>query len=234
MPDGGGAIVGGISKLTIRAFKDSKYSQLWPEKPNPIRVPINPESYSQSLAAQYSPQREIAADGRKMVFSREKPVSLKLKLVFDGTGAVPGASRDPVQKQVHDLRRMGLMINGAAFEPNYLELSWGSLLFKGRLNGLDIDYTLFAPDGMPLRADVNATFLGSHDTSDRGNVRPSSSDLGELVTVGPGETLPALCDRIYGDSRYYPEVAAANGLDGFRALKAGMELLFPPLARAGR
>lgn len=234
MPDGGGAIVGGISKLTIRAFKDSKFSQLWPEKPNPIRVPINPESYTQSLAAQYAAPREIATDGRKMVFSREEPVALKLKLVLDGTGAVPGTSSEPVQKQVHDLRRMGLMINRGAFEPNYLELSWGSLLFKGRLNSLDINYTLFAPDGMPLRAEVTASFLGSHDTSARGSAQRPSSDLGEIVTVGPGESLPALCDRIYGDSRYYPEVAAANGLDGFRALKAGMELLFPPLAKARR
>jgi len=43
-----------------------------------------------------------------------------------------------------------------------------------------------------------------------------------------GDTLPAMCDRLYGDSKYYIAVAAANGLTSFRDIKPGTPLVFPP------
>jgi len=49
------------------------------------------------------------------------------------------------------------------------------------------------------------------------------------VQVRDGDTLPLLCERIYGDSRYYMAVARFNGLRQFRALTPGMALHFPPL-----
>jgi nucleoid-associated protein YgaU len=227
-------VVGGISKLTLYAYTDPLFTKKWADASNPMSVPINPEKYSQRMAAEFTKPEEIASSGDARVYSRECGAILKLALVFDGTGAVAGSGKASVQKQIQDLRRMGLMVNGDAHEPNYLKLSWGSLLFKGRLQSLDIAYTLFKPDGTPLRAKVDASFVGFHDNKDtQAELKLSSPDLTHLVTVMPGDTLPMMCERIYGDSGYYREVAAANGLDGFRRLRVGSELAFPPLAGAG-
>jgi phage tail protein X len=49
------------------------------------------------------------------------------------------------------------------------------------------------------------------------------------VVVRQGDTLPLLCQRIYGDPGYYIDVAAFNQLADFRSLRAGMQLHFPPL-----
>ena len=57
----------------------------------------------------------------------------------------------------------------------------------------------------------------------------SSPDLSHLVEVRDGDTLPLLCDRIYGDAAYYVDVARFNGLDNFRQLTPGVRLHFPPL-----
>jgi nucleoid-associated protein YgaU len=46
------------------------------------------------------------------------------------------------------------------------------------------------------------------------------------VTVEAGDTLPLLCYRVYGDSRYYLAVAAHNRLDDFRGLQPGTLLCF--------
>jgi hypothetical protein len=43
--------------------------------------------------------------------------------------------------------------------------------------------------------------------------------------------LPLMCYRIYGDSKYYIEVARFNNLNDFRNLNEGMQLKFPPLAK---
>ena len=48
-----------------------------------------------------------------------------------------------------------------------------------------------------------------------------------------GDTLPLLCQQIYGSATHYLQVAAFNGLDDFRVLEPGRELLFPPFARPG-
>jgi nucleoid-associated protein YgaU len=50
----------------------------------------------------------------------------------------------------------------------------------------------------------------------------------EYIVIA-GDTLPALTNNIYGDSKYYLKVATYNKLDNFRQLVPGTKLLFPPL-----
>jgi phage tail protein X len=56
-----------------------------------------------------------------------------------------------------------------------------------------------------------------------------SPDLTHIRTVIEGDTLPLLCYREYGDSKYYYQVAQVNGLTDFKKLPAGMKLAFPPI-----
>jgi nucleoid-associated protein YgaU len=95
---------------------------------------------------------------------------------------------------------------------------------------MSVNYTLFRSTGAPLRARADLAFIGSVTTTEALlAANRSSPDLSHSVLVVEGDTLPLLCLRIYGDSRYYPEVAAFNGLRGFRQLKTGSRLHFPPL-----
>ena len=44
----------------------------------------------------------------------------------------------------------------------------------------------------------------------------------------PGDNLPLMTYRIYGDPTLYPFVARENGLESVRDLKVGASLRFPP------
>jgi hypothetical protein len=44
-----------------------------------------------------------------------------------------------------------------------------------------------------------------------------------------GDTLPELCKQIYDESSYYVQVAKYNGLNKFRNLRPGSQLIFPPV-----
>ena len=55
----------------------------------------------------------------------------------------------------------------------------------------------------------------------------------DVRTVIAGDTLDRLCHRIYGDPRYYLQVAEANKLGNFRKLVPGTTLVFPPLDGKG-
>ena len=221
---------GSLVKLKITAFTDPGFNDQWGQ---PLSVQVNPSRYARQIKVCFTGDDAQGGGGKAQIFNKLERETLELDLVFDGTGAVDGEAVS-VAGRLKQLRELAVRIQGDTHEPNYLVLSWGGLLFKGRMQSLGIDYTLFNPDGSPLRAKVKAKFVGFHENVDaRAETAYQSPDLTRLVVVRPGETLPLLCHRVYGDSRYYAQVAQANGLAGFRSIPAGTRLLFPPLARSG-
>jgi hypothetical protein len=225
------AVSGSLAKLSIEAFLDVEQTKQWKGGINPIIVGINPASYSQGLSAIFSDDKAAGEKNEKKIFNRPGETSLKMELILDGTGTVPGpAKRRSVSQQIVDLRRLAVQIDPTTKSPHYLRLVWGTLLFKGRVQSLDINCTLFNPDGTPLRAKVGATFTGANTNADG---RPSATKQpagSKIVTVAEGDTLPLLCDRLYGDSKYYIEIAKLNDLTSIRPLTAGAALAFPKLA----
>jgi len=59
----------------------------------------------------------------------------------------------------------------------------------------------------------------------------SSPDLTHVRKVKAGDTLPLMCYRIYGDPKYYIQVAKVNGINNFRKLTAGTDIFFPPISK---
>ncbi|MEA3052840.1 MAG: hypothetical protein QOG72_1743 [Sphingomonadales bacterium] len=229
-------IAGGFEKLTIFAYEDPGYGTLAGlDVPNPLSVPINPEKCSLSMGAQYTCDSAPGSSGQSNSFDRLSGVTLSFDLVFDGTGAVAGASDISVADQLKNFRRLVLDPNPKSHRPNYLKLNWGSTqLLKGQTTSLRVEYTLFNPDGSPLRAKVAVSFSGFVDAPDaRAAQNNNSPDLTHRIPVAAGDTLPLMCARVYRESLYYVDVAATNGLDGFRRLPAGLQLSFPPLSGSG-
>ena len=100
------------------------------------------------------------------------------------------------------------------------------------MNSVDIKYTLFDRNGEPTAAELDIALKGDMSKERENLVNNfSSPDLTHVRIVKSGDTLPLLCQQIYGDSSYYPTVAQANGLDNFRNLhlQLGQKLYFPPL-----
>ena len=95
---------------------------------------------------------------------------------------------------------------------------------------MSMDYTLFKPSGLPLRAKVKLSFTGFQSKDEKAlRANRSSPDLDHVVEVKAGDTLPLLCYRIYKNSGYYTDVAKVNNLVNFRNLVPGTRLHFPPL-----
>ena len=226
MPDGG-TIVGGISKLRIERFEKPDCTG---QNDGEMSVLINPETYSQRFAVKLSCDETIGGTGENQVAARELPDSLSLDLVFDGTGAVPSLKRTSVAEQVEALRNLGLPGKDRKFK--YLLITWGVLRFKCRLKSLDISYTLFNPDGTPLRAKAKATFVGSHQSNPAPATPSPLLAEGSFIEMKDGDTIEAMCALLYGEVSYLVDVAAANGLDSLAAA-AGQTLFFPAKTALG-
>lgn len=215
-----------LVKMLIQSYEDSAFSTKGAGK---YTVFLNPESFTHTLGVLYDKTETQGQSGSTAKFKAIGDEQVNFDLMFDGTGAVVGKVIE-VDTEVKKLRNVTVGYQGKLHSPYYLQLSWGKLLFNCHLTKLDISYTLFRPDGSPLRAKVSLTFVGFTDTATRAKQADNqSSDLTHHHYVQAGDTLPLLCHRFYGHPRYYLAVAAHNQLINFRRLVPGRRLQFPPL-----
>ena len=217
-----------LEKLTIYPFKDPSFSQ---KAGSPFSVTINPEKYSHSYSVTYNAEQAFGSAGASTKFEKAAPETVSMELIFDATGIIPGSSTDASQ-DVENFKAVAYNFNGEIHSPNYLKLSWGKLIFNCRLTSLEVNYTLFKPDGTPLRGRATVSFQGYIDDKTLAlQENKQSPDLTHVIIVKSGDTLPNLCYAIYGDTSYYREVARANKIVHYRDIEAGTKLFFPPIQK---
>lgn len=225
-------------KLTIIAYKDENFSTKVAD-PNQWVAPVNPDQFSRNhTTSLHTPS--TTDSGKKPTRSGGiDPQVLSFDLYIDATGVI--TKNTDVVAEIKKFKKVTCSFNGTIHTPNYLILIWssaftddkpGKSVFKCRLTKLAINYTLFKPDGTPLRAKLTPTFQEflSDKTIDL-EENASSPDLTHVRTVKAGDTLPLMCYDIYRDSRFYLEVARVNGLKQFRYLEPGTRITFPPLEK---
>lgn len=234
---------GELIKLQIKAYSDEQFSQEVAD--GEFRSLLNPENYKFSYKIEQNDDQASGTSAAAPRFNKALPEDLDLEFVFDRTGVItdygaPGSSDDKTFKDegggiIDDIEKFKKVIfdyNGDEHKPNYLIISWGTLLFKGTLSEMDITFKLFKSDGTPLRAVARAKFKGFVEDDLRvAKENNSSPDLTHVRIVKEGDTLPLMSFRIYGDSKYYLEVARANQISNFRKLKVGQKIFFPPIQK---
>lgn len=195
---------------------------------------LNPSSYSHARSIAYNKKKVLGQMGSDTKFCGIEPEKVNFDFLIDGTGVVKqlNAGNEPldVKTQVKQLTDVVYTYDGNNHEPNHVRILWGRLIFFGRLESMSLEYTLFKPNGVPLRAKVKLAFAGFMSKEEEAlRANKSSPDLSHLIEVRAGDTLPMLCYRVYKDSSYYLEIAEINNLSNFRELKPGSKLHFPPL-----
>lgn len=213
------------NKLIIYSFQDEQL-QSYVGK---YQVLVNPEEYNQSYTVSYNKQKPMGSSGVTLKFDSVDAQQMDFKLLFDATGAIPNSVTD-LAAEIQNFLSVVYDYQGSIHQPYYLKLIWGKMVFCARLTKLSIRYSLFRPDGSPLRAHVDLSFSSTTDPNTLAKTeKKQSADLTHLRTIKAGDTLPSLCYQIYGDATLYPKVAAFNNLTHFRSLRPGTQLEFPPL-----
>ena len=115
--------------------------------------------------------------------------------------------------------------------PHYLLIEWGeNLNMKATVKEYQIIYGRFNDKGEPTRAIIQTQFLEVISaTAMLAEQSRQSPDVSHQIEIKEGDTIMSLCEEIYGDSKYYIDVARINGLKSIRNLKQGSLLYFPPL-----
>ncbi|OYY71790.1 hypothetical protein [Sphingomonas sp. 28-63-12] len=220
------------SKLTITAYSDPGFTTKVGE---PFVVWMNPATYAHKTQISYNDRQAQGSGAPSPDFNRIANEEISFDLIFDATGVIPVPAGQSYTQGVADgikqFIALAATLNGNIHKPNYLILAWAQLQFQCVLTSMNINYTLFMPDGTPLRAKVAVSFRSYISELQLAKKEGKKSpDVTHLVTVNAGDTLPLLCHRIYGDSGFYHQVAEVNGLLDFRNVPPGTQLVFPPLS----
>jgi hypothetical protein len=244
---------GKLEKMTIRAFKPAANPDDPPQpsdaKEDTYIVQVNPKSYSLNHLLNYTYQRGQGFSAGEAVYNDSPPVNLSFEFLFDGTGVVPKPSElgdiplvgaiasvlapdKPyvVMDEIKKFNKLVYTFAGEQHRPRSLLLVWGTLVFPCVLSSVEYRYTLFKPDGSPLRAVAACSFCESVPDAERVRLENATSpDLTHLRDVRDGDTLPMLAYNIYGKPELYLQVARANNLVNFRRLRAASRVAFPPV-----
>ena len=219
---------GELQKMIIESYSDERFSSL----EGTFTATLNPENYNQRYQIKYTEEQAPGTSGMQLKFDKIEPRTMEFEFILDQTGALQGTEKTErgVEDQIDDFKKLTLGYDGNIHRTRYLKLIWGTLLFKCCMENLDVTYKMFKPDGSPVRATLKAGFKEFMEDERRvAEENATSPDLTHVRIVKEGDTLPVMTKKIYGDLKYYLQVAAFNDITNFRNLEPGTKIIFPPL-----
>lgn len=210
-----------LIKMTLYGFEDKNFTN----SIGSFGLQVNPSALKLNKATSYT-ATGVPGQQDELKLDRPKPNTLNFDFMLDDTGVIPKVEDVSIKDRLNSLEETLYRIKGESHEPGYIKAVWGTFSFQGRLTSLSYDYSLFKPNGEPLRVKVSVTIEGN-----KKDVELHSPDLSRIIIVKAGDSLPLLCNEFYGDPSYCADVARVNHLSDFRHVEPGTRLLFPPLVR---
>jgi hypothetical protein len=222
---------GQLEKMKLFAYRNP---ELTVQVGEPLYAMINPETYTVDTKMEFNTRQGHGTTGTQPRFERKLPEEMSFEFLFDNTGIIDNTPLSDLHETIQHFENFLMGYDGESHEPKFFKLVWGTFIFKGRCTGLTITYKLFNPDGSPIRAVCRVTIKQFREESLRvAEERSQSPDLTHYRIVKKGDTLPLMCYHIYGDARYYIDVARVNKLHHVAKLTIGDSLFFPPIQKNG-
>lgn len=208
-------------------------------------VQFNPTEFSLDKGAQIAEIAIPGLDTPLLQFIRGQNEKLTVDLFFDSTekGMGKGAtSVTTLTDRVYEL----VKIEPAGHAPPICTFMWNASFpgadisehagnqrrtyFDCLVESIKQKFTLFSPEGIPLRATLTLT-LREYKTLDHQleQLNLSSPTRTHSHVVQRGETLPAIAARYYQRPGEWRPIAEANNIEDPRRLPVGAFLTIPPI-----
>ncbi len=210
-----------------------------------IPVQYNPTEITLEKSAQIAEIRIPGLDSPLLQFVRGQNEKLTLELFFDTTEDGMGTNATSVTTWTDRIYEL------VKIEPDRHAPPICSFIWNDKFPGNDISsnlgnqkrnefqcivesvkqtFTLFSPEGVPLRAKLNVT-LREYKTLDEQlhQLNLTSPDRTHSHVLQQGESLSAVAARYHSRPGEWRRIAEANGIEDPRRLVAGTFLDVPPI-----
>jgi LysM repeat protein len=193
-----------------------------------LTVDYTPEEYTLNNENTFAVQNVPGLGSPIVQFVNGGQRTLEVELFFD-TYDTPTLPKADVRGQTGPV--LGLLdIDGERHAPPILRVTMASLDLRCVLSRVTEKFLMFMPDGVPVRARLNCTFIEVVDPelgAKAANLQ--TADFSKAHVVVRGETLSAIAAARYDDPARWRPIALANELANPRELEVGQTLRIPAL-----
>lgn len=198
---------------------------------NPFEVLFNPTEYSLEDGSDWEEQD---AQGRtpELQFTGGQRKKLSMELFFD-TYEQKTDVREHTER-IADLLLVTVNKSNHGARPPVVTLGWGDgtfqsgFPFKGVLESLKQQFTLFTSSGTPVRAKLNVSFKEFRLPEEEIQENPTKDSFpARTYTVQAGDTPSRVAGQFWRDPQRWREIALNNDLDNPRLLVPGTILAIP-------
>jgi hypothetical protein len=215
----------------------------------PLAVNYNPTEYTLSKGAQLAEIAIPGLDSPILQFVRGQTETLSLDLFFDTTEAGMDDSAVSVTTVTDQFYQL-IKIDGTTHAPPICFFSWGTTFpgqrayasmgmgtgsqqrygFKCVVESVRQRYTLFNPQGVPLRATLTVSLKEYKTLAEQiAEINAQSADHSHTHVVQVGGTLSQISAAVYNDATQWRAIATQNNLWNPLNLQPGKVLEIPPL-----
>ena len=221
---------GSLTKMELKFYKEAAGASCSVNGVSSLTFFLNPSSITMTKKIKIDMHEDSSANKGKPKAVSTEPIELKFgELWFDTYD-----TREHVRKKY--ITTLEGLLDPVA-EQHYVPVVgpvWGE--FNATKNSpdyyfyvqsLNVTYTMFLPDGTPVRAKVTLALMQANPEVQQ--VEFQSPDHAKLYTVIRGDTLQSIAMSSYDDPREWRRIADLNGITDPMSLKPGTKLLVPPI-----
>ncbi len=198
-----------------------------------VECHFNPADLTINKSNQWKPKSSTGSNVPDVTFGGGGARTLQMSLVFD-TYEAKSDVREATDKVLALMDADPIKTpSGSQKRPPHVEFGWGAFRsFRGVITQVSQKFTLFLPDGTPVRATLQVTLqeVPKAAAKNRGaGQNPTSLAAGarRMRVVQAGDTIDWIAAEELGDPNAWRRIAEANGLDDPRRLRPGRTLLIP-------
>jgi hypothetical protein len=204
---------------------DLQKVKITPAGKSEITVLFNPTNYTVAKTNQIAETGIPGLGAPILQYIHGNTRTLSMDLFFDTYEKRSDVTAET--KKIYDL----LEIDASTHAPPICSIRWGSSFqFKGVLDHVSGQFSMFLADGTPVRATLNVSFKQYIPVESLVTVNPTqSADHHKQRVVKSGDRIDTIAAEEYGNSGLWRAIAEANDLEDPAILVPGQYLSVPPL-----
>jgi hypothetical protein len=193
---------------------------------------FNPADYAINKSNSYKPKGLDKNGNYNMAFDRQKanPRTLSISALWFDTYETGEDVSQVINKLTAYAEKRG--DRGAQTPSPKVAFQWGDFRFLGLITSINVEYTLFKPDGTPVRAKVsNFKLKEFKHRKAYPQQNPSSGNGPEehIWRVSAGDRLDTIAAKMYGNATQWRIIADRNKIINPFLLTPGEMLRIPPI-----
>lgn len=161
-------------------------------------------------------------------FTGPEECHLNLEMFFDASGTHDGSVVAAVEQLLRCCVPTESSVDRQSPSPFVVVFQWGRITsFPAFVRSVIARYTLFAPDGTPIRATCTVALEEMPTQAEKTNPTSGAPSVRKVHTVVEGDTLASVAYAEYGAAALWRPLAAYNDIDDPMGLPHGTRLLLP-------